>query len=97
MSVKHKQLNSYISLDLIVNNEDILLLKYEESIFKLVHKLQIGQLTEVIPNKKKRSLKIYDKCEFKDKCLEIYTESYASLMVLIDDIINARKVKYLKI
>ena len=60
-------------------------------IFKYENKIQMKNMTKLIPNRKNNCLKIFDKYIFRDQGLEIYTESFGSLLILIDEIVKSQK------
>ena len=94
VSVKYKKNNlQLLSADLIIFKEFILLLEYTTNKFREIHKIYFNQMTRIIPSRKNNSIKIFDKVNLKTDGLELVTESYASLLILIDEIVREKKKK----
>jgi hypothetical protein len=92
VSVKYKKNNlQLLSADLIIFKEFILLLEYTTNKFREIHKIYFNQMTRIIPSRKNNSIKIFDKVNLKTDGLELVTESYASLLILIDEIVREKK------
>lgn len=79
------------SADFFIFRENISLYRYDGNKLHEVYKIQMKNMTKLVPNRKNNCLKIFDKYIFRDQGLEIYTESFASLLILIDEIVKSQK------
>lgn len=91
ISVNYKKEFNFLTADLIISKECILLLEYISTGFKIIHKIDLVNMTKLIPNHKNKSVKIFDKIVYKTEGLELKTESYSSIMTLLDDLVKLKK------
>jgi hypothetical protein len=91
ISVNYKKDFNFISADLIISKEFLLLLEFTSSGFNIIHKFDLINMTKLIPNHKNKSVKIFDKIVYKTEGLELKSESYSSVMTLIDDLVKLKK------
>ncbi len=82
-----------ISADLFIFEDFLILFKMEKSRFVELAKISLKNFLKLVPNKFNNSLEIFDNQVFKIESLKIFTESYASLVLLIDNIVTQNKIK----
>jgi hypothetical protein len=96
VSVKYKKgiAEDPISADFFIFKEFVLLSRFDNGKIRELFRIQMKNMTKLVPNRKILSLKIYDKYLLREEGLEIITESYASVLILIDEIVKSqRKIK----
>ncbi len=80
-----------ISADLFIFDDFLILFKIEKSKLVEIAKISLRTFLKLLPNKYNKSLEIFDNNVFKIESLKIFTESYASLVLLIDNIVTQKK------
>jgi hypothetical protein len=94
LQIKHK--NSYITADLILTRNSIYLLTYinQKRKFELIYYIPLKNLVKLSTSKVNNNcLVIFFENNMSDHSIEIKSESYASLLALIDDLYNDFKDK----
>lgn len=77
-----------ISANVIITKSFFFVLLYKNRQFEIIHKIKLSSMTKLIPNLRTNRLKIYNNDSFKTTPLIVQSESFCSILSLIEEIIK---------